>query len=257
MTEKLLVVTGGARGIGASIAELSAKAGYEVSIWDTDLSSAIETAERLGEGCHALQVDVSDAGSVNAAFDQLSRVPYGVVNNAGIVRFGPLLNLTVQDWNLALGVNLTGTFLVSREFARRSDPAEPGCVVNIASINGVSAAPNAGAYSASKAGVVMLTQQMALEWAPKGMRVNCVAPGLIDAGMSEPIYEDDEIRAYRQEKVPLNRLGSAEEVASAVLFLLDESASYVTGQTIVVDGGISISALGKLARPASVDSVGH
>ena len=256
MATKWLVVTGGARGIGATIARVAAKEDYAVAIWDADLATARSTAEQIGGNVVATEVDVADEASVVAAFDALPERPTSVVSNAGIVRFGPLLGLEVADWEAALRVNLTGMFVVGRSFARLVDPAAPASIVNIASINGIAAAPFAGAYSASKAGIVMLTQQMALEWAPLGVRVNCVAPGLIDAGMSEPIYEDAEVRALRQGKVPMNRLGSAEEVASAVMFLVGESSAYITGQTVVVDGGITISALGSLSRPASVDSVG-
>ncbi|MGE5156469.1 MAG: SDR family NAD(P)-dependent oxidoreductase, partial [Betaproteobacteria bacterium] len=156
----------------------------------------------------------------------------------------------------ALRVNLTGTFIVARSAARLMAAGGGGSIVNIASINGLAAAPFSGSYSASKAGVVMLSQQMALEWAPYGIRVNAVAPGLIDAGMSEPIYDDPQVRQLRQQRVPLAKLGSADDVAVAVLYFLSEQAAYVTGQTLAVDGGISIAALRALARPASVDSVG-
>jgi NAD(P)-dependent dehydrogenase (short-subunit alcohol dehydrogenase family) len=102
----------------------------------------------------------------------------------------------------------------------------------------------------------MLTQQMALEWAPFGLRVNAVAPGLIDAGMSEPIYADQEVRELRTSKVPLRRLGTAEDIAAAVMYVISDGATYLTGQTLVIDGGITTATLGSLARPASVDSVG-
>ncbi|MGE5136606.1 MAG: SDR family NAD(P)-dependent oxidoreductase [Gemmatimonadota bacterium] len=256
MAAKWLVVTGGARGIGAVIARLAARDGFSVAIWDTDEEAAAATAGQLGDGVVAAGVDVTDEDAVRAAFAALPGPPAAVVNNAGIVRFGPLLELAVTDWEQALRVNLTGSFIVGRCYARLLGDGGGGCLVNIASINGVAAAPYAGGYSASKAGIVMLTQQMALEWAPLGLRVNCVAPGLIDAGMSEPIYADRQVREQRQRRVPLNRLGAAEEVAAAVLFLAGPGSSYLTGQTLVVDGGITISALGSLPRPASVDSVG-
>ncbi|HVB42833.1 MAG TPA: SDR family NAD(P)-dependent oxidoreductase [Streptosporangiaceae bacterium] len=270
MTAKWLVVTGGARGIGAVIARLAAKEGFSVAIWDTDEEAAAATAGQVGDGAMAARVDVTDEDAVRAAFAALPALPDAVVNNAGIVRFGPLLDVSVSDWEQALRVNLTGSFIVGRCFARLVRDAgadqpgadQPGAsragggLVNIASINGVAAAPFAGGYSSSKAAIVMLTQQMALEWAPLGLRVNCVAPGLIDAGMSEPIYADRQVREQRQGRIPLSRLGTAEEVAATVLFLVGSGASYLTGQTVVVDGGITISALGSLARPASVDSVG-
>lgn len=256
MAGKWLVVTGGAHGIGAMIAGFAAREGFSVGVWDTDLQAAQATAAQVGNGSVAAEVDVTDEAAVVAAFAAMPEVPAAVVNNAGIVRFGPLLALSRSDWEAALTVNLTGTFIVGRSFARLVEPERGGCIVNIASINGIAAAPFAGGYSASKAGVVMLTQQMSLEWAPLGLRVNCVAPGLIDAGMSKPIYQDQQVRELREGKVPMHRLGTAEDVASAVMFLVSGGASYLTGQTIAVDGGITVSALGSLARPASVDSVG-
>ncbi|HEY0777513.1 MAG TPA: SDR family oxidoreductase, partial [Gemmatirosa sp.] len=129
-------------------------------------------------------------------------------------------------------------------------------IVNIASINGIAAAPNAGAYTASKAAVIKLTEQMALEWGAAGVRVNAVAPGLINAGMSEAINADPEARRLRQARVPLGRLGTAEDVAETVLFLGSAKATYLTGQTVAVDGGITVSALHKMPRPSAVDAVG-
>jgi NAD(P)-dependent dehydrogenase (short-subunit alcohol dehydrogenase family) len=132
-----------------------------------------------------------------------------------------------------------------------------GAIVNVTSMNGVAPGPNAGAYGASKAGVALLTQQMALEWGPHGVRVNAVAPGLIDAGMSAPIYADAEVRRARESKVPLGRLGRAEDVAKAVLFLASEEASYVTGQNLLVDGGVTMGIIGQLPRPRSVERPGE
>jgi NAD(P)-dependent dehydrogenase (short-subunit alcohol dehydrogenase family) len=251
-----VVITGAGRGIGATIAEHVARAGYRVALWDVDRRAAEAVAGRIGEGAVACEVDVTDEAAVSRGLERLPDIPGAVVNNAGIVRFGPLLDLSLRDWEQALRVNLTGSFIVARAAARMMATVGAGSIVNIASINGLSAAPFSGSYSASKAAVVMLSQQMALEWAGAGIRVNCVAPGLIDAGMSEPIYDDPQVRELRQARVPLEKLGSADDVAVAVLYFISDRAAYVTGQTLAVDGGISISALRALARPASVDSVG-
>jgi NAD(P)-dependent dehydrogenase (short-subunit alcohol dehydrogenase family) len=251
------VVTGAARGIGAVIARHAAKEGYRVAVWDVDRDAAEAVAAELGEAALAFAVDVADESSVEAGFDALGEAPALVVNNAGRVRFGPLLTLSVEDWNAVLAVNLTGTFLVSRAAARRMADAGGGSIVNISSVNGIAAAPNAGAYTSTKAAILMLTEQMALEWAPSGVRVNAVAPGLILAGMSDPIYADPEIRQLRQSKVPLGTLGTADDVASAVLFLASAKAGYITGQTLAVDGGLTKAAMLGLARPKAVDSVGE
>ena len=248
------IVTGAGNGIGAVIARAATARGYSVGVLDRDAASAARVAEAL-PGAVALVADVTDAVAVEAAFDRLDGPPDLVVNNAGVVRFGPLLDLTPGEWRDVVDVNLTGTFLVARAAARRMLDTG-GCIVNLTSINGVAPGPNAGAYGATKAAVALLTQQMAIEWGPAGIRVNAVAPGLILAGMSEPIYADDDFRARREAKVPLGRLGTPEEVADVVLFLASPEAAYVTGQNIVVDGGVSANIIGQLPRPASVDRVG-
>jgi len=253
---KWAVVTGAGNGIGAVIARFAVKAGYEVAAWDIDGAAAATVAADIGDACVASRVDVADEASVQAAVDALPEAPQLLVNSAGLVRFGSLLDLAMADWELAVRVNLTGTFVVGRAVARRMAQAGGGSIVNLASINGIAAAPHAGAYSTTKAGVVMLGEHMAMEWAALGIRVNTVAPGLINAGMSDAIYADPEVRRLREAQVPLGRLGSAEEVAETVLFLGSEKASYITGQVLAVDGGITKGALLGLARPRSVDSVG-
>lgn len=256
VTTKWAVVTGAGNGIGAVIAEHAVKEGYRVAAWDVDEDAVRAVADGIGDACVPVRVDVADEESVRAAVAALPQAPTLLVNNAGVVRFGPLLDLPAADWRLAVDVNLTGTFLVARTVAARMIAAGGGSIVNIASVNGLAAAPNAGAYTASKAGIIMLTEHMALEWAAGGVRVNAVAPGLIDAGMSDAIYADPEVRRLRSARVPMNRLGSAADVADAVLFLGSDKAAYVTGQTVAVDGGITKSALNAMPRPRSVDSVG-
>ena len=245
-----LLVTGGGKGIGAAIARAASAAGYRVGVLDTH-----HTPETPAEA-ERLVGSVVDAEAIEAAVDRFG-LPDALVNNAGIVRFGPLLELAADDWRAVIDVNLTGTFLVARAVARRWIAAgRPGAIVNVSSMNGVAAGPNAGAYGASKAGIALLSAQMALEWGPAGIRVNAVAPGLIDAGMSEPIYADPVTRAARESKVPLGRLGTADDVAAVVLFLLSDAAAYVTGQNLLVDGGVTGSVIAHLPRPASVDGVG-
>ncbi|GAY08332.1 SDR family NAD(P)-dependent oxidoreductase [Pseudonocardia sp. N23] len=254
------VVTGAGSGIGAVIARHAGKAGYRVACWDVDEAAAEATAESIGDVATSRRVDVTSEDSVVAGYDALDTPPTLVVNNAGLVRFGPLATLSVADWQAALAVNLTGTFVVARHGAVRMGVGQQGSaggtIVNISSINGIAAAPNGGAYTATKAAVIRLTEQMALEWAAAGVRVNCVAPGLINAGMSDAIYADPEIRRLRQGQVPLGELGTAEQVADAVMFLASPGAAYITGQTVAVDGGITVAALARMARPKSVDSVG-
>lgn len=256
MATKWAVVTGAGNGIGAVIARAAVKHGYRVAAWDLDGEAVAALAADLGDACLPATVDVVDETAVVAATEALPEAPRLLVNSAGLVRFGPLLDVSLADWELALRVNLTGTFLVGRTVARRMAAAGGGAIVNLASINGIAAAPHAGSYSSSKAGVVKLGEHQAMEWAGLGIRVNTVAPGLIDAGMSDAIYADPEVRRLRQARVPLGRLGSAEDIADAVLFLGSDRADYITGQLLTVDGGLTASTLTNLPRPKSVDSVG-
>ena len=245
-----MLVTGGARGLGAAIASGALAHGYRVGIVDVDPTGAPRDTD-------VFEASVADAAAIDAVLDRFG-TPDVVVNNAGIVRFGPLVDIAIDDFRSTLDVNLVGTFNVAQRVARRwIDSASPGVVVNITSMNGVAAGPNSGAYGASKAAIALLTSQMALEWGRHGIRVNAVAPGLIDAGMSEPIYADAATRQARESKVPLGRLGVAADVVGAVLFLASEAAAYVHGQNLLVDGGVTCSVIAHLPRPASVDSVGH
>ncbi len=259
---RTVLVTGAGRGLGAAVAAAAAGAGWTVGVLDRDAAAAGAVTADLGPAAVALEADTTRADEVEAALGRLAEAtgrpaPDGLVANAGIVRFGPLLDLTDTDWRDVVEVNLTGTFVTARAVARRMIAAgRGGSVVAVTSMNGVAPGPNAGAYGATKAAVARLTQQMALEWGRHGIRVNAVAPGLIDAGMSEPIYADPEVRRRREGAVPLGRLGTGADVAGAVLYLLSDAAAYVTGTELLVDGGVTMSVIATLPRPAAVDSVG-
>lgn len=259
---RTVLITGAGRGIGATIAHAAARAGWTVGVLDRDANAAAATAASIGSDAVALTADTTVEADVRHALDTLAEAtgvptPAGVVANAGIVRFGPLTDLDVDDWRAVVDVNLTGTFITARTAARRMMAAESrGSIVTVTSMNGVVPGPNAGAYGATKAAVALLTRQMALEWGSRGIRANAVAPGLIDAGMSEPIYADPEIRRRRAERVPLGRLGTPDDVADAVLFLLSDSSAYITGTELLIDGGITSSVISALPRPRTVDGVG-
>ena len=256
---RTVIVTGAARGIGATIARLAAERGALVGVLDIDTDGARRIAEQIGG--IALSAATNDETQVLAAFDRFAdetavSAPDLVVNNAGIVRFGALAQLSVADWRETVDVNLTGTFIVGRAAAVRMAAAGRGAIVNITSINGIAPGPYAGAYGSTKAAIALLTQQMAIEFGPAGVRVNAVAPGLIDGGMSEEIYANSEIRAARSSKVPLGRLGTEEDIAKVVLFVGSDEAAYLTAEHIVVDGGVVRSIIANLPRPATVDGVG-
>jgi NAD(P)-dependent dehydrogenase (short-subunit alcohol dehydrogenase family) len=241
----IAIVTGAGRGLGRAIADRLRADGFETIGIDVDGVAG------------TVVCDVTDHAAVEALIASLPCAPVAVVNNAGIVRFGSLLDVSDTEFRRVVDVNLTGTFTVARVAARRMvADGTPGSIVNITSINGVSPGLNSGAYGSTKAAVALLTRQMALEWGTHGIRVNAVAPGLIDAGMSEPIYADPDARAARSGRVPLGRLGTSDDIASAVSFLLSGEAAYITGTEMVVDGGVVQSAISSLPRPKTVDGVG-
>jgi NAD(P)-dependent dehydrogenase (short-subunit alcohol dehydrogenase family) len=257
-----VVVTGAGHGLGAAIAKAAADVGWVVGVLDRDPDAATRTAAEIGEQAVALTADTTVERDVDQALERFAdatgqSAPDGLVANAGIVRFGPLETLTVDEWRAVIDVNLTGTFITARAVACRMIAAgTSGSLVTVTSMNGVAPGPNAGAYGATKAGIALLTRQMALEWGPAQIRCNSVAPGLIDAGMSAPIYADGDIRRQRAARVPLGRLGTAGDVAGAVLFLLSDEAAYINGTELLVDGGVTSSVISTLPRPRAVDTVG-
>jgi NAD(P)-dependent dehydrogenase (short-subunit alcohol dehydrogenase family) len=244
---KHAVVTGGAGDIGLATARALVAQGWHVGLIDLDPAAVRSAAAGLGAAT-ALPCDVTDAHALAAAFDALPGPPDLAVCNAGIGRFGPLAEMDAADFRAVVEVNLTGAFLTAQAAARRMIPRGRGVIVTVTSINALVPGPGAGAYPAAKAGLARLTEQMALEWGPLGLRANAIAPGFIDAGLSTPFFKDAEIRARRERAVPSRRLGLAEDIAQAVLFLASDAASYINGHQLVVDGGVTSSLLAQLPR---------
>jgi NAD(P)-dependent dehydrogenase (short-subunit alcohol dehydrogenase family) len=244
---KSALVTGAAGDIGGAIARALAADGYKVGMLDLEEPRVREAAAKVA-GAVPLVANVADEASVEAALQSFGAVPDLVVNNAGIVRFGYLIDHSVEDFKRVLDVDLLGVFIVARACARRMVQRGSGAIVNITSIGGMATGTNAGAYPAAKAGVAKLTEQMAIEWGPQGIRVNAIAPGFIDGGMSAASFTDPKVRARRGNAVPLRRLGTVDDVAKAVLFLGSDAASYISGQQIAVDGGVVNSLLQQLPR---------
>lgn len=257
-----VIVTGAASGIGRQIAELAADRGYLVGVLDSNCKEANRVAELIGPHATQLCADITDEAELSAVVRRFAATlpPHANLNlvcNAGVVSFGPLLDQDTTSFEKVVRVNLLGTFLAAKAAVQLAIDEARGCsIVTITSINGRAPGPNAGAYGATKAAISLLTKQMALEWAPYGVRCNSVAPGLVDAGMSEPIYADDTIRHARSSAVPSGRLGTAQDIANAVLFLLSDEAAYINAAELVVDGGVLESVISTLPRPRSVDSVG-
>ena len=240
------VVTGAGAGLGASIAERLASEGYAVALLDQDGDAASRSAEGL-TGASAFQVDVSNPEQVADVFSRIGAVDL-LVNNAGIARFGPLLEQSAADMQAVINVNLMGTALCAQQAAKQMTEQGSGCIINLSSINAVTPGPNVGLYAATKAAVHNLTILQALEWGPMGVRVNAIAPGFIDAGMSAPFFEQASVREKRAGGVPLKRLGQADDVVNAVVYLQSEAAQYVSGHQLVVDGGVVGSLLSHLPR---------
>ena len=250
---RIALVTGGGGDIGAAIGARAAQAGYRVCLLDQNEAQARSHAAQLPHSL-ALGCDVSDEAAVEAAltlcFAHFGADPDLLVNCAGTARFAPLMDQTVADFRRVLDVNLVSGFIVGRAVARRMAVRGSGCIVNITSINGITPAPGSGAYPASKSGLARLTELMAVEWGPLGLRVNAVAPGFIDAGLSAPFFANPVVRELRGKAVPSRRLGKASDIAEAVIFLASDAASYINGHELVVDGGATRALLALLPREA-------
>jgi NAD(P)-dependent dehydrogenase (short-subunit alcohol dehydrogenase family) len=245
---KTAVVTGGSGDIGRAIVRALTEDGYRVGLLDLDEARVVAAADELG--AIGLVADVTDEPGVERALQAFGAVPDVVVNNAGIGRFASLLEMPIETFRHQLDVNLTGAFIVARAAAKGMVARGSGVIINITSINAITTGPGTGSYPAAKAGLAKLTEMMALEWGPSGVRANAIAPGFIDAGISTPFYADPVVRASRSDAVPSRRLGLSEDIANAVSYLASDKASYVNGHHLVVDGGVSVSLLTQLPRVA-------
>jgi 3-oxoacyl-[acyl-carrier protein] reductase len=239
---KVAVVTGAARGIGQAIARKLAQEGADVVICDLQAEWLAETAgivEGLGRKALPLAVDVGDGDAVNACIAEVVKV-FGkvdiMVNNAGITKDTLLVRMSDEDWDAVLRVNLKGTFLFSRAVAKHMMKQRSGAIVNIASISGIIGTAGQANYAASKAGVIALTKSTANELAARGVRANAIAPGFISSKMTDALSED--VRNQYLSRIPLGRFGTVEDIANAVVFLASEQSSYLTGQTLNVNGGM-------------------
>ena len=240
------IVTGGAGDIGLAIAKRLHADGWKLGLLDLDRDAVARAAAQIS-GAAGLVADVTDEASCEAVVAGFGAVDL-LVNNAGIGRFGALHELSTADFRKVIEVNLVGAYIMAKAAAKSMLARGRGLIINITSINALTPGPGAGAYPAAKAGLAKLTEQMALEWGPRGVRANSVAPGFIDGGISTPFYKDPAVRALRSNAVPIRRLGLCEDVAEAVAFLASDRASYVNGHQLVVDGGVVPSVLLQLPR---------
>ena len=240
--DKVALITGGARGIGKEIALRFAKEGANIAIFDVDMEEAAKTQnqiEALGRQLMAFKVDVTDYKQVEEAVNKILDKFKGVdilVNNAGITRDALLLRMTDSDWDAVINVNLKGTFNCTKCVSKVMVKQTYGRIVNIASIIGLIGNIGQANYSASKAGIIALTKTAAKELARRNINVNAIAPGFIATDMTAKLPQD--IKAKMLSAIPLNRLGEPADVAVLCLFLAAEDSSYITGQVIVIDGGM-------------------
>ena len=244
LTGKKFFITGGSRGIGAAIVQHLASSGAHVCFtYSTNEEKAQTLLKSLpGTGHHAFQLDISKIEMVDHVVNQVVELWNdidGVVNNAGITKDQLLLRMKAEDFNQVLQTNLTGVFAVTKAFSKHMLKARKGNFVNISSVIGSTGNAGQANYAASKGGVEAFTKSVALEFASRGIRANCVAPGYIKSDMTEALSADQ--LKNLSEKIPLQRPGEAAEVAQAVAFLLSDAASYITGQTLHVNGGMYLS----------------
>jgi len=242
LKDKVALVTGGARGIGRAIALTFAKEGAVVAIADVNLEEAQKTVreiEAMGRVSLALEMDVTKfervEEGINKILDKFTKVDI-LVNNAGITKDNLILRMSEAEWDAVLGVNLKGTFNCIKAASKIMIKQRSGKIVNIASIIGVIGNAGQANYSASKAGIIALTKTAAKELSSRNVNVNAVAPGFIQTEMTARLPED--LKQKMKQAIPLSRFGSPEDVAALCLFLASEEAGYITGQTIIVDGGM-------------------
>lgn len=246
--QKVALVTGAARGIGLATAKKFLAEGWRVALLDIEGELLGRAVAEIGqsEATLALTCDVSDADAVGAAMtavaQRFGRLD-GLVNNAGIAVFAPLMETSEADWRRVLEVNLTGPLLCTKAAVPLMRDGGGGGIVNITSISAVRASTLRSAYGTSKAGLAHLTKQLAVELASLNIRVNAVAPGPVDTAMAKQVHTK-EIRADYHDAIPLNRYGLEEELAEAIYFLCSGGASYITGQILAVDGGFDAAGIG-------------
>ena len=242
---KVAIVTGGSRGIGRSIAIALAEAGADVVVAarkPESLEESVAAVRATGRKGVAIPTNVRDMDAlqnlVNETKAQLGRVDILVNNAATNPVFGPIANVDERAWDTVMNTNVKSAFFLSK-MAREAmlEHGQGGAVINVSSTGGFRASGGLGAYSVSKAAIIMLTQVCAKEWGPDGIRVNCIAPGLIKTEFSRALWENEERRKMSTAQSPLRRIGEADEMAGAVVYFASDASSFTTGQTLILDGG--------------------
>jgi len=240
------LVTGASYGIGAAVALGLARDGFDVAVTDLDpksLATTVAGVEAIGRCAAAVALDLRSQASVEAGFAETVAAlgPLDLlVNNAGLPMTRPAVEISRADWDQALAVNLTGAFFMCQQMGRHLiAEGRPGLIVSLASTHGTVGFPNVVGYGVAKAGISHMTRILAIEWAPHGIRVNAVAPGTTETESRAPMLADPARRETMLGRIPLRRFGTAEEMAGAVRYLASPLASYITGQVLLLDGGLT------------------
>lgn len=240
-------VTGAATGIGAAIAVALARNGYDVAISARQTERLADTERRISEfGARAVPIALDLCSladmepALGQAFDAFGHLDV-LVNNAGAALRKPALEVTADEWESVMQPNLRGTFFLCQKVGRRLiERGTPGCIVNIASTHGVVAFPERSVYGIAKAALMHMTRMLAIEWAGHGIRVNAIAPGTVETPSRAVMLADPKVREAMLNRVPLHRFATPQEVAEAVCFLASPAAEYMTGQTLILDGGLTV-----------------
>ena len=254
LTGQVALVTGASRGLGQYFGRALARAGADLILTSRkqqDLTAFVAEIEGLGRRALPLELDVRDQGSIErmaAAAEAWGQV-HILVNNAGCNARKPALDVTWDDWNMVLDTNLRGSFFVAQQMARRMVKHGYGRIINIGSVTSVFGYAGLAPYGASRGGVRQLTMSLADDWGKHGITVNCLAPGWFRTEQNKMLYEDKEWVDYLVDRIPVKRAGRPDDLDGAVVFLASEASRYITGQTLLVDGGISTGSMRATVKP--------
>jgi NAD(P)-dependent dehydrogenase (short-subunit alcohol dehydrogenase family) len=254
LTGRVAIVTGASRGLGQTFARALALAGADLAVTSRSIGSLHtfkNEIEAAGRRALPLELDVRDETSIRRMADAVA-AEFGridiLVNNAGCNVRKRASDVTWDDWNLVLDTNLRGAFFVAQAVARHMVPRGTGRIINIGSVTSVFGYAGLGPYGASRGGIRQLTMSLADDWGPHGITVNCLAPGWFRTDQNKIMYEDAEWVSYLVERIPLKRPGKPEDLEGAIVFLASDASAYITGQTLLVDGGITTGSIRALPR---------